>query len=127
MEGKQTMRLNKIMASLITVMGSQLLIPGALADKIIQKPYGAFYIVSDQEAAKVFDRNNFGFFVLPPSVNSRPTTATVKKSKKHGVKKAVSRKTVTCPPVNCPVTQAKPVTTIEPAESIYLRLEKNKK
>lgn len=127
------MKLNKIMASLVTVMGAQMLITSAYADRIIQRPTGAFYIVSDQEATKAFDRNNYGFFMLPPSPTNTITTApTPRKShKKKSVKKSqpqkkAIKKETPCVPVECPVAPRKPVTTVEPAESIFLRLEKNK-
>jgi len=120
----QTMKLNRIMAALITAMGTQAItLPAARADQIIQKPYGAFYIVSDQEAKALFDRNNFGFFALPPSV-SAPVHSVPVKAKKSNRKKPAPKKSVVCPPANCPVTPLKPVTTVEPAESIFLRLEK---
>ncbi|MFS7223140.1 hypothetical protein AB6896_00190 [Rahnella inusitata] len=121
------MKINKIMASLIAVMGSQLCSQIALADQIIQKPYGAFYIVNDHDAEQIFDRNNFGFFVIPPSVDTRPVIKPMRKTKKHNVKKLASKKTEQCPPTNCPVKPLKPVTTVEPAESIFLRLESMKK
>lgn len=127
MKGNQTMKLNKIMMSLITVLGSNMLAQSAIADRIIQKPYGAFYIVSDQEASQIFDRNNFGFFVIPPSVNYRPVAAPVKKTKMRSAKKPVAKNAATCPPANCPVTPLKPVTTVEPADSIFLRLENKNK
>ncbi|EAB8175186.1 hypothetical protein D6T31_23475 [Salmonella enterica subsp. enterica] len=121
------MKLNRITASLLTVIGSQLLAQPAFADRIIQRPSGAFYIVSDLEASQAFDRNNFGFFALPPSVN----TASYKSVGKGVAKKRVAKHkpvkvSVQCPPVNCPVVPVKPVTTIEPAESIFLRLEQKK-
>ncbi|MEL6008248.1 hypothetical protein J4Z08_21215 [Citrobacter portucalensis] len=122
------MKLNRITASLITVLGSNMLVMPAIADRIIQKPSGAFYIVSDQEASSIFDRNNFGFFSLPPSVNyptyTRPAKA---KAKKVHVKKAAAKKQVQCAPVSCPATPVKPVTTVESADSIFLRLEKKNK
>lgn len=118
------MKLNRIMATLVTAMGAHALtLPAARADQIIQKPYGAFYIVSDQEAAALFDRNNFGFFAMPPSVNPPVKSAPVKYAKKTNRKKPI-KKDVACPPAKCPVTPVKPVTTVEPAESIFLRLEK---
>ncbi|HDS3501270.1 TPA: hypothetical protein QIR73_002139 [Enterobacter cloacae] len=126
------MKLNKVMASLITVMGTQVLTGYAYADRIIQRPAGAFYIVSDEEAAQAFDRNNFGFFMLPPTPD-KPVYNRASSQKKH-TKKAASKsqkkqtttKPAPCVPVECPVIPAKPVTTIEPAESIFLRLEKTK-
>lgn len=127
------MKLNKIMASLVTVMGAQMLITSAYADRIIQRPTGAFYIVSDQEATKAFDRNNYGFFMLTPSPTIAITTSPThrKSHKKKSVKKVhIPKKTINketpCVPVECPVAPRKPVTTVEPAESIFLRLEKNK-
>ncbi|ECC3269536.1 hypothetical protein YB29_003830 [Salmonella enterica subsp. enterica] len=126
------MKLNKVMASLITVMGAQVLTGYAQADRIIQRPAGTFYIVSDQEASQAFDRNNFGFFMLSPSTNLPVYDAAPVRQKhtKKSVHKPTSHKTTTkpapCVPVECPVTPAKPVTTIEPAESIYLRLENKK-
>ncbi|STQ07402.1 Uncharacterised protein [Enterobacter cloacae] len=77
------MKLNRITASLITVMTSHMLAQPAFADRIIQRPSGAFYIVSDQEASQVFDRNNFGFFALPPSVNYQPIKAQVREPQKN--------------------------------------------
>lgn len=122
------MKLNKIAASLFTMMGYQFIAPqAALADRIIQQPYGAFYIVSDQEAHQLFDRNNFGFFALPPSLNQPTRIAPAKKQpKKVSVKKASKKTPAACPPANCPVTPVKPVATVESAESIFLRLEKKK-
>ncbi|EMG4509562.1 hypothetical protein V2X80_004255 [Salmonella enterica] len=121
------MKLNRITASLITVMTSQMLAQPAFADRIIQRPSGAFYIVSDQEASQVFDRNNFGFFALPPSVNY-PTYRSLGKgaSKKRATRTKSVKPAVQCPPVECPVVPVKPVTTVESAESIFLRLENKK-
>lgn len=98
--------------------------PIAMADQIIQKPYGAFYIVSDKEVSKIFDRNNFGFFVLSPSLNQKPVKVSTRKVKQGGTKKAPLPKGIVYSSTNCMQAPAKPVTTIEPAESIYLRLEK---
>lgn len=126
------MKLNKVMASLITVMGTQVLTGYAYADRIIQRPAGAFYIVSDEEAAQAFDRNNFGFFMLPPTPDKSAynRVPSQKKHTKKTVSKSQKKQTTTkpapCVPVECPVIPAKPVTTIEPAESIFLRLEKTK-
>ena len=121
------MKLNRITASLITVMTSQMLAQPAFADRIIQRPSGAFYIVSDQEASQVFDRNNFGFFALQPSVNY-PTYKSSGKgaSKKRATRTKSVKPAVQCPPVECPVVPVKPVTTVESAESIFLRLENKK-
>ncbi|EOR7867376.1 hypothetical protein FYL99_RS20095 [Escherichia coli] len=126
------MKLNKVMASLITVMGTQVLTGYAYADRIIQRPAGAFYIVSDEEAARAFDRNNFGFFMLPPTPD-KPVYNRVPSERKHtkiaatkSHRKQSTTKPAPCVPVECPVMLAKPVTTIEPAESIFLRLEKTK-
>lgn len=123
----KTMKLNRITASLITVIGSQILAQPAFADRIIQRPSGAFYIVSDLEASQVFDRNNFGFFALPPSKN-QPAQKRFHKgvSKKRAVTSKPVKSGVQCHPVDCPAISVKPVTTIEPAESIFLRLEKKK-
>ncbi|EAT0258225.1 hypothetical protein EXO80_25475 [Salmonella enterica] len=124
------MKLNRITASLLTVIGSHLLAQPAFADRIIQRPSGAFYIVSDLEASQAFDRNNFGFFALPPSVNP-PLYKSAGKgvAKKRIAKRKPVKAPVQCPPVNCPVVpekSVKPVTTIEPTESIFLRLEQKK-
>lgn len=126
------MKLNKVMASLVTVMGTQAMMGYAHADRIIQRPAGEFYIVSDQEASQAFDRNNFGFFVIPPSLNqpvynSAPARQThAKKPARKSKSKKTANQPAPCVPVECPVTPVKPVTTIEPAESIFLRLEKKK-
>ena len=113
------------MTSLMTVIGTQLLAGYANADRIIQRPTGDFFIVSNKEAAQVFDRNNFGFFVLPPSPDT-PVDNRIHSPKKYKSKAAIKtlkNTSIQCVPVKCPV---KPVTTIEPAESIFLRLEKMK-
>lgn len=121
------MKLNRITASLITVMTSQMLAQPAFADRIIQRPSGAFYIVSDQEASQVFDRNNFGFFALPPSVNYPTYRSSGKGASKNEQREpSLLNRQLQCPPVECPVVPVKPVTTVESAESIFLRLENKK-
>ncbi|EFC7227623.1 hypothetical protein CS048_002948 [Escherichia coli] len=122
------MKCCRLMTSLMTVIGTQLLAGYANADRIIQRPTGDFFIVSNKEAAQVFDRNNFGFFVLPPSPGT-PVDNRIHSPKKYKSKAAIKtlkNTSIQCVPVKCPVSPVKPVTTIEPAESIFLRLEKMK-
>lgn len=107
------MKINKITAAIFTVIAHTVTC-NAFADTIIQKGSGDFYIVSNEEANKLFNRNNFGFFAVPPSPNVIPKN----KPLKH-VRPASSRKTAPVKPVI-----NRPVTTVEPAESIFLRLEK---
>ncbi|PXW50354.1 hypothetical protein DFO55_12425 [Grimontella sp. AG753] len=126
------MKANRLAVALLVIIGSQMLGNTAFADRIIQRQSGAFYIVSDQEAAMAFDRNNFGFFVLPPSVNTPPYTGVVNKAaKKRAYKSKPVKAPVNCTQAKCPSTPAKPshvkpVTTVESADSIFLRLEKKK-
>ncbi|WP_240725562.1 hypothetical protein [Escherichia sp. E5028] len=112
----------------MTVISTQLLAGYANADRVIQRPAGDFFIVSDKEAAQVFDRNNFGFFVLPPTPDARLNNR-IHAPKKHtskAVRKAPTKKSTECEPIKCPASPVMPTTTIEPAESIFLRLEKMK-
>lgn len=107
------MKINKITVALLAVI-AHASSSSALADTIIQRVGGDFYIVSNEDANKLFDKNNFGFFAVAPSLNVIP-------EKKHpkSVLSAISKKVTSSKPVI-----NRPVTTIEPAESIFLRLEK---
>ena len=114
------MKLKKVVAAIGTVLGSQILMPNALADRIIQRPTGAFYIVSNKEASDTYDRNTSGLFRLPPSSNTHfiLPAAVSSKTKSNSARQKPSVKHT---------KSRKPVTTVEPAESIYLRLEKKNK
>lgn len=119
--------MNRIAASLTTVIGSLLVLQHANADRIIQRPSGLFYIVSNMEASQTFDRNSSGFFALAPTKNHPTQKSTVRNTAKNQVVKNKQMETAEkCLPVSCP---AVPVTTDKktaPSESIYLRLENKK-
>lgn len=107
------MKFNKITVALLTV-AAHAASGCALADTIIQKVGGDFYIVSNEEAKKLFNQNNFGFFAIAPSSNVIP-----KRIEPKRVHSAFSKKSAHSKPVI-----NRPVTAIEPAESIFLRMEK---
>lgn len=107
------MKFNKITVALLTVIAHAASV-SAFADTIIQKAGGDFYIVSNEEANKLFNSNNFGFYAIAPSPIASPT------SKRH--KRVHSSVKKTTAPTKSVINR--PVTTIESAESIFLRLEK---
>ncbi|HCM9477166.1 TPA: hypothetical protein N5N91_004368 [Enterobacter roggenkampii] len=110
------MRVKRISAVLLSILASQSVAYGAPTESIIQKGGGEFYMVPTGEADKLFNSNNFGYYAIPPSLNAKPSirSTSVKRS-------VVRKKTVSKPVVN------KPVTTVESAESIFLRLESKNK
>lgn len=125
------MKLNQITASLLFTACSQLFALPASADRIIQKVSGDFYIVSDRDAYRVYDQNGMGLFRLAPSINLPYEQHEGVQRQKH----RISKTTVSNPVVgniydtgvnkkSKPTPKANPVTTVESAESIFLRLEK---
>lgn len=106
------MRLNRITAALFSILAVQSVAYGAPAETIIQKGGGEFYMVPTDEATQLFNRNNFGYYAITPSPNIQAVR------RKATAKRTVTKKqSLSKPVVN------KPITTVESAESIYLRLE----
>ncbi len=109
------MRLNRITAALLSVLATQSAAYSAPAETVIQKGGGEFYMVPIVEANRVFNANNFGYYAISPTPNTKP----VRKPTRN---RAAVKKT----PISKPVVN-KPVATVESAESIFLRLENQKK
>jgi len=110
-------RLNRITAALLSVLAAQSVAYSAPAETIIQKGGGEFYMVPTDEATQLFNKNNFGYYAIPPSPNIQ------KVDRKVITKRTVTRKKTS----HSKAVVNKPVTTVESAESIYLRLENKNK
>lgn len=121
----------KITMPMITVIATLGVAHLSYADRVIQRPSGEFFIVSDYEAAQVFEKNNWGLIILPPTTN-KAVNNNLKITKKRVKHKRISGADATkckereCKPKQNKQHQQKPVTTVESAESIFLRLEQKK-
>lgn len=114
-----------VKASLIAAASGSCLFNSAMADRIIQQPTGVFVIVSEKEAQAVFSQNKSTFLTAPPTQtiqqNRQPTVTKKKRKSAHTVaEKSKPKKQPTGKKLK------KPVTTVESADSIYLRLMENK-
>lgn len=121
----------KITMPMITVIATLGVAHLSYADRIIQRPSGEFFIVSDYEAAQVFQKNSWGLIILPPTTN-KAVNNTSKNSPRRAKNKRISGPHAPkCKVPECELKQnkqhqQKPVTTVESAESIFLRLEQKK-